>query len=56
MGLPIQQVKALPRKAKRRVWLGWWKHRRQEIPGETRAARRENWRALWGQLRTPRRA
>lgn len=52
MALPIQEVKALPRVNKRRVWLNWWKNRRSEIPGDTRREKRANWRALWQQLRT----
>jgi hypothetical protein len=51
--LPIEQVKSLSRKAKRRVHRGWWKHMRQQIPGATRKEKRRNWRSLWGKLRTP---
>lgn len=49
--LNIEQVRALPRFVKRRVWKNTWHYRRDEIPGATRAEKRRNWRKLWGALR-----
>lgn len=48
--LPIKIVRALPRVAKRRVWLSWWKYQRHLIPGSNRAEQRANHRALWDEL------
>jgi len=56
MPLPIEAVKTFPRISKRRIWLGWWKHQRDKIPGATRAEKRQNWRAIWGKLATPNKA
>lgn len=53
--LPIQHVKGLPRRVKRRIWNGWWKYHRLDIPGENRLTRRRNWRAVWAMLRRPHR-
>lgn len=53
--LPIAQVKFLPRRVKRRIWRGWWQHRRADVPGDNRQDKRRNWRALWGLLRVPNR-
>ena len=52
LALPIEQVKNLPRKAKRKIWISWWKYKRNEIPGDTRLEQRNNWRNLWNELRT----
>lgn len=51
MTLPINRIKTLPRKNRRRIWHKWWKNRRAEIPGGTRQEKRKAWRALWGRVR-----
>ncbi len=55
--LPIHKTRTLPRKQKRRVWRGWWKHRRpvfwsDRYGGINRAAQRRAWRESWGLVRT----
>ncbi|HEY3314318.1 MAG TPA: hypothetical protein VGL40_03415 [Bacillota bacterium] len=53
--LPIRVVRSLPRREKRLIWRRWFKYRRASIPGDNRREKRQNWRALWGLLRTPNR-
>ena len=55
MDIDIKTVKHLPRKVKRRIWLNWWIHLRDRIPGRDRSEQRANWRRLWSQLAVPNR-